>query len=138
MLTIGQVASRTGLRPSAIRYYEARGLLRRPARLGGKRVYSPSVFEQLAIIEMAKIAGFALEDVRALIADAGAGGAAGAWSRLIPPRVAEVDEEMKRLLAIKKVLSKLKTCTCASLDECGRAFVEVRSQRRVWPAQPCR
>jgi MerR family redox-sensitive transcriptional activator SoxR len=130
MLTIGQVASRTGLRPSAIRYYEERGLLRRPARLGGKRVYPPSVFEQLAIIEMAKIAGFSLGDIRTLIADAGASGASNAWSRLIPARVAEVDEEMKRLRAIKGVLSKLNTCRCATLDECGRAFVEVRSQHR--------
>jgi len=129
MLTIGQVASRTGLRASAIRYYEEQGLLRRPPRVGGKRIYPPSVFEQLAVIELAKIAGFGLDDIRALISDAGAGGAAEAWSRLIPARVAEVDAEMKRLAAMKHVLSKLNGCSCVTLDDCGRAFIKGRSRR---------
>jgi len=130
MLTIGQVAARTGLRASAIRYYEAQGLLRRPERVGGKRVYPPSIFEQLAIIEMAKIAGFALDDIRTLIADASGRGAAHAWSTVIPARVAEVDDEMKRLAAIKDVLTKLSTCSCATLDECGRAFIATRPSHR--------
>jgi MerR family transcriptional regulator, redox-sensitive transcriptional activator SoxR len=128
MLTIGQVAARTGLRASAIRYYEAQGLLRRPPRLGGKRVYPPSVLEQLAVIELAKIAGFGLHQIRALQSNAGAGEAGAAWRTLISAREAEVDSEMQRLLAIKDVLSKLNGCRCTTLDDCGRAFIEARSK----------
>ena len=50
LLTIGQVASRTGLRVSAIRYYESRGLLPKVSRIGGRRVYEGLVLERLAII----------------------------------------------------------------------------------------
>jgi MerR family redox-sensitive transcriptional activator SoxR len=130
MLTIGQVAARTGLRASAIRYYEALGLLRRPPRLGGKRVYPPSVVEQLAVIELAKIAGFGLRDIRALQANVGTGAAAAAWRTLIPARKAEVDAELQRLVAVKHVLSKLDACTCATLDDCGRAFINARLTSR--------
>ena len=67
MLTIGQVASRTGLRASAIRYYESRGLLPKASRIGGKRVYEGLVLERLAIIELAKTAGFHLDEIRATL-----------------------------------------------------------------------
>jgi MerR family redox-sensitive transcriptional activator SoxR len=86
MLTIGQVASRTGLRASAIRYYEAQGLLPRPSRQAGRRMYSTSILERLAVIELAKTAGFSLADVRALVAAVDAGEAAPAWRKLAPQK----------------------------------------------------
>ena len=58
MLTIGAVAARTGLRASAIRYYESRGLLPVASRAAGKRVYDASVLARLAVIRLAKTAGF--------------------------------------------------------------------------------
>jgi len=42
-LTIGEVAKQAGLRPSAIRYYEKAGLLPKPLRSGGQRLYSPDI-----------------------------------------------------------------------------------------------
>ena len=53
MLTIGQVASRAGLRASAIRYYEAQGLLPAALRHAGKRVYDDSILDRLAMIALA-------------------------------------------------------------------------------------
>ena len=50
MLTIGQIATRAGVRASAIRYYESRGLLPAASRDAGKRVYDVSVLERLAVI----------------------------------------------------------------------------------------
>ena len=51
MLTIGHVAAKAGLRPSAIRYYEEQGLVRATDRKGGKRIYDPSVLERLTVKE---------------------------------------------------------------------------------------
>lgn len=55
MLAIGEVAGRAGLRASAIRYYEEQGLLPRPRRRSGKRVYDVSVLDRLALIELSAL-----------------------------------------------------------------------------------
>jgi len=129
MLTIGQVASRAGLRASAIRYYEAQGLLPKPTRQAGKRIYSTSILERLAVIELAKVAGFELRDIRAMLSEAGVSEPSVAWKKLAAAKGADIDEQMRRLNEMKRVLSKLTACTCATLEECGRAFVEARSKR---------
>jgi MerR family redox-sensitive transcriptional activator SoxR len=127
MLSIGEVASRSGFRASAIRYYETIGLLQAPPRRGGKRMFSESVVERLAVIELAKLAGFGLDDIRNLLSSVGASGRpAQSWKNLIPAKTAEIDEQMKRLAEVKGVLSKLDGCSCATLEECGRAFANSR------------
>ncbi|MEP7002815.1 MAG: MerR family transcriptional regulator, partial [bacterium] len=55
---IGEVGRRTGLQPSAIRYYERIGLLPKPQRAGGKRRYDASVLEWLSLIALAREGGF--------------------------------------------------------------------------------
>src|SRR5215203_2359679 len=66
-LTIGQVARQAGLATSAIRYYESIGLLPEPERLSGQRRYAPDVLRRLGAIDVAKQAGFTLEETRALL-----------------------------------------------------------------------
>jgi MerR family redox-sensitive transcriptional activator SoxR len=125
MLTIGQVALRTGLRASAIRYYESRGLLPKALRIGGKRVYERSVLERLAIIELAKTAGFHLDEIRATLLHAGT--PAVRWKTLAQTKQPELEAEMKRLMITKHVLMRMSACSCATLEECGREFLEAVS-----------
>jgi MerR family redox-sensitive transcriptional activator SoxR len=127
MLTIGTVAARTGLRASAIRYYEAQGLLPRAPRKDGRRMYNASILERLAVIELAKTAGFDLAEIRAVLSTAGDGQPAPAWAKLATAKHVEIDAQMKKLARMKDVLAKLTGCTCATLDECGRAFNAARS-----------
>ena len=94
MLTIGQVASRTGLRASAIRYYESRGLLPKASRIGGKRVYEGSVIERLAIIELAKTAGFHLDEIRATLQHTTEAGPGARWKTAARAKQAELDAEL--------------------------------------------
>ena len=61
-MTIGAVAALTGRRPSAIRYYEQIGLLPRPDRVGGRRVYGPDTVRTLAVIETGQRAGLTLDE----------------------------------------------------------------------------
>jgi DNA-binding transcriptional MerR regulator len=129
MFTIGQVASRTGVRVSAIRYYESRGLLPRPARIGGKRVYDGSIVERLAVIGLAKAAGFNLDEVRLALSHAGEGKPRAAWRTLAKTKRREIEAEMQRLMVTKYVLTKISACSCASLQECGRAFRDALSKR---------
>jgi MerR family transcriptional regulator, redox-sensitive transcriptional activator SoxR len=133
MLTIGQVASRTGLRVSAIRYYESRGLLPKASRIGGTRVYEQSVLERLAIIELAKTAGFRLDEIVATLSNAGQAGPAARWKTVARAKHHEVDAEMKRLKITKHVLSRMSACSCATLEDCGRAFLDAVANHQAEP-----
>jgi MerR family redox-sensitive transcriptional activator SoxR len=68
-LTIGEVARRTGLQTSAIRYYERIGLLTRPTRVNGRRRYTVEVLHKIGVIQMARQAGFTIAEVEMLLHD---------------------------------------------------------------------
>jgi MerR family transcriptional regulator, redox-sensitive transcriptional activator SoxR len=72
-LTIGQLAQRFGLNTSAIRYYEANGVLPEPTRVSGQRRYGPDAVRRLEVLDVAKRAGFSLDEVRVLLQSAEAG-----------------------------------------------------------------
>ena len=68
MLTIGQLARRVGLRPSALRYYEAEGLLTPGDRTeAGYRLYTPEAADTVRLIQRAQRLGFSLAEIRALL-----------------------------------------------------------------------
>src|ERR1700730_7429601 len=66
-VTIGSLAQHSGLRPSAIRYYERMGLLPAPQRRSGRRDYDPDAVPQLAVVQFALSTGFTLRDTRQLV-----------------------------------------------------------------------
>src|SRR5258706_13610180 len=78
-LTIGQLAQRFGLKPSAIRYYEATGVLPEPARQSGQRRYGVDAGRRLEVLDVAKRAGFSLDEARVLLQSAETGSPA-LWS----------------------------------------------------------
>lgn len=123
MLTIGQIASRAGIRASAIRYYEAQGLLPEALRENGKRVYDPSILERLDVIALAKLAGFSLAETKVLLANVSArGGPRHVWRQSAKAKRTEIDREMRSLEVTKYVLTNIAQCRCRSLEECARAF----------------
>ncbi|GHO84054.1 MerR family DNA-binding transcriptional regulator [Dictyobacter formicarum] len=68
-LSIGEVARRSGLRTSALRYYESMGLLPTPRRIsGGHRRYDTSVLDLLRILQMAQHAGCTIAEMHLLVA----------------------------------------------------------------------
>src|SRR5256885_15842902 len=75
-MTIGAVAAQAGRRPSSIRYYEQIGLLPRPDRRSGRRVYGPDTVRTLAVIETGQRAGLTLHEIRDLVSASGGGQAA--------------------------------------------------------------
>ena len=120
-LTIGEVARRTGVRASAIRYYEEAGLLEEPERVGGKRRYDEEVLRRLALIGGAKRAGFTLGEIRILLHGFTAGtGAEQRWQALASGKLVEVDEAISQLRETRGLLEEALRCECASLDECAR------------------
>lgn len=121
-LAIGEVAARARLQPSAIRYYEAEGLLPKPRRHSGRRVYDPGVLDRLAVIRLARDAGFTLKEIRTLFHGFSARTAAGKrWRTLAERKLPEVEASIARAQAMKRMLETLLECGCLDLDDCGRA-----------------
>lgn len=120
-LTIGEVARRTGVSASAIRYYEGAGLLEEPERAGNKRRYDEEVLRRLALIGGAKHAGFTISEIRTLLHGFPEGAnAAERWRVLASEKLAEVDEAIVRLRQARELLEKALHCKCASLEDCAR------------------
>jgi MerR family redox-sensitive transcriptional activator SoxR len=66
-MTIGQLAARSELRPSALRYYERIGLIAAPLRRGGRRDYGRDVLYRVEVVRRARACGFTLSEIRQLV-----------------------------------------------------------------------
>lgn len=119
-LTIGQFARRFGLRTSAIRYYEAHGVLPEPARVNGQRRYGADAVRRLEVLDVAKRAGFSLDEARVLLQSADAGTPAFESLRALAHRkLPEVEELIARAQAMRDWLLVATDCSCTSLDVCA-------------------
>ena len=106
-LSVGQLASRAGVRPDTIRYYERAGLLPRPRRTGGDhRRYGAADVDRLLFIRGAQRLGLRLAEIRDLhaVRDTGTCPCAPA-EVLLREHVSEIDREMARLSALRAELT---------------------------------
>ena len=106
LLTIGQVAHRAGLAPSAVRYYERRGLLAADTRSSGQRRYEEATLRRLVFIGMLQDAGLSLDDI------AGVLGAATVqeWKAIAGSRLEALDAEIERLQRARSYLAGALLC----------------------------
>lgn len=119
-LTIGEVARRSGLRPSALRYYEELGLIDPPHRQGKQRRYEASVFQRLAVIQLAQRAGFMMAEIGVLLNGFAPGTpAAIRWRNLAEQKLAEVEEQLRRGEEMRRLLLESLRCGCLALDQCA-------------------
>ena len=119
-LTIGQVAQRAGLNASAIRYYEAQGVLPEASRVAGQRRYTEDTLSQLGVIDVAKRAGFSLDEIRVLLTRADSGDPAHEQIQdLARRKLPEVEELIERAEAVRGWLEVATGCGCDTLDVCG-------------------
>lgn len=114
-LDIGEVARRSGLPASTLRFYEEKGLIASVGRHGLRRLFGADVLERLALIALGRNAGFALEDMAAWLQ-------AGARPRIDRRRLAakadELDRTIRRLVAVRDGLRHAATCPAPSHLEC--------------------
>jgi MerR family redox-sensitive transcriptional activator SoxR len=118
--TIGQLARAAGVNASAIRYYESVGVLPEPERESGQRRYGPDALRRLQVIDVAKRAGFTLEEAAVLLATDGRGNPAHAQLRELAARkLPEVEALIERAGAMRDWLDTATGCNCATLDVCA-------------------
>jgi MerR family redox-sensitive transcriptional activator SoxR len=118
-ITIGEVARQVGTATSTIRYYEEIGLLPRPARVNGRRRYDPSTPQRLRVIERAQQAGFTLGEIRELFFGFAVGThPAARWEVMARRKLAELDEQLRRIRAMQDLLHEGLRCGCLTMEQC--------------------
>jgi DNA-binding transcriptional MerR regulator len=123
MLAIGEVARRAGIAASAVRYYELQGLVPRADRRGGKRVYADDILDRLALIRLAKAAGFRVAEIRTLLRGLGRRTPPGPrWRSLAERKAEELEARAAELERMKRVLAVVAGCECPTLEECSRVL----------------
>jgi DNA-binding transcriptional MerR regulator len=119
-LTIGQLARQFDLNTSAIRYYERIGVLPQPARESGQRRYGPDAVRRLRVLEVAKRAGFSLDESKVLLQGADTGAAASELLRELAARkLPGIEAHIARAQAMRAWMRAAADCTCSSVDVCA-------------------
>ena len=120
LLTITQIAERSGFAPSALRFYERAGLIRSERSPGGRRRYERSVLRRLAFIRAARHVGLTLDEVRDQMARLPDNRTPNRedWAAISLGWRARLDSEIEALVALRDGLTSCIGCGCLSLERC--------------------
>jgi MerR family redox-sensitive transcriptional activator SoxR len=119
-LSIGEVAARSGVAPSALRFYERRGLIAASRSDGNQRRYERAVLRRIAFIQAGRAAGVSLERIGAALATLPAGRTPSRrdWERLSNRWRDDLDARIATLEALRERLTTCIGCGCLSIDRC--------------------
>ena len=115
LLDIAQVAERSGLPASTLRFYEEKGLIASVGRRGLRRLFEPAVLERLALIALGTGAGFTLDEVGAMF---GPDGRPRIERAQLTAKAGELDRMIRRLAAMRDGLRHAAVCPAPSHMEC--------------------
>jgi len=122
-MKIGELARRSSLKPSAIRFYEKAGLLPAPDRKNGRRVYSSDAVDRLTLIGFAKDTGFSLPEIKLLLHGFPTSTTAGErWRKLATSKIAQLESSIAKARAMEGMLRSIMKCRCATIDQCARGL----------------
>src|SRR5579862_9258366 len=120
LLTVGEIAKRSGVAVSAIHFYESKGLIGSIRSAGNQRRFARSELRRIAVIKVAQRAGISLAEIRAALDTLPTSRAVNAkdWEKLSKRWRSELDERIARLTALRDQLGECIGCGCLSLDTC--------------------
>lgn len=114
-LDIAQVARRTGMPASTLRFYEKKGLIRSIGRRGLYRLFDQGVLERLALISLGRSAGFSLAEIKRMFAP---DGRLRIDRRMLASKADELGATIRRLGAMRRGLRHAAACPAPSHLEC--------------------
>lgn len=120
VLTMGEVTHRSGFAASALRYYEAEGLISATRSPGGRRQFERSTLRRLAFIRAASNVGLTLQEIREELdtLPEGRTPTKADWSRISRHWRARLDEQIAALQSLRNGLDSCIGCGCLSLQRC--------------------
>ena len=132
VMTIGEVAARSGVASSALRFYEEQGLIASERNDSGHRRYPRRVLRRVAFIVFAQKIGLSLEEIRAELSRLPRNRAPDRadWAKLSAGWTRRIDERIAELERMKAGLTECIGCGCLSLDRCQFANPGDRASRR--------
>lgn len=116
-LDIGEVAEKSGNKPSALRYYEEAGLISSVTRHGLRRQFAPEVLLQLKLIAMGKSAGFSLDEIAGMF---GRNGMPDLPRAALHAKAEEIDRKIREMTVLRDTLRHVADCPAPSHMECPR------------------
>jgi DNA-binding transcriptional MerR regulator len=117
LLDIAEVAQRSGIPASTLRFYEERGLIASIGRRGLRRTFEPAVLLRLALISLGRTAGFSLDEIATMFAQGD-----GSWidRSALSAKADELDATIRRLTAMRDGLRHAAACPAPTHFECPK------------------
>jgi MerR family redox-sensitive transcriptional activator SoxR len=119
-LSIGEVSGRSGVAPSALRFYERQGLIEAARSEGNQRRYDRAVLRRIAFIQAGRAAGVTLADIRGALEGLPTRRTPSRkdWERLSNKWRNDLDARIETLRALRDRLTTCIGCGCLSIDQC--------------------
>ncbi len=114
-MDISEVARKSGVAASALRYYESKGLIHSLESGSARRKFAPAVLDQLALIALGQAAGFSLDEIRAMFTP---GGEPNIDRAMLASKADELERTVKRLKAMIEGLRHAAVCPAPSHAAC--------------------
>lgn len=120
ILTVGEIAKRSGLPVSTIHFWESKGLIRSTRSDGNQRRFARPELRRIAVIKIGQRAGIPLSEIREVLDTLPADRAVSArnWAALSNRWKRSLDDRIARLTALRNQLGQCIGCGCLSLDKC--------------------
>jgi DNA-binding transcriptional MerR regulator len=140
-MDITEVARRSGVPASTLRFYEEKGLIASIGRHGLRRVFSPGVLERLALIALGRATGFSLDEIARMFAP---NGRVRIDRRMLLAKAEEIDRTVRKLTDMRNSLRHAAACPAKSHMECPsfrrllKAAASGAAARQGSPTCPCR
>jgi DNA-binding transcriptional MerR regulator len=138
-MDISEVAKKSGVAASALRYYERKGLIRSLGAGGTRRRFSPEVLDQLAVIALGQAAGFSLDEIRVMFTP---DGELNIDRGMLAGKADELDRMVTRLRAMSRGLRHAVACpapshaACPSFQQLLKAAASGALENRQGPLRP--
>ena len=128
LLDIAEVAERSGVRASGLRYYEKKNLISSACRNGLRRQYEPGVLQELALILLAKSAGFSLDEIRSVV-----NGPQDAQIQrsTLREKADAVEQEAERMKVLARMLRHVADCQMDNHFDCPRFQKLLKIARKI-------
>lgn len=124
---IGEVAGRSGVPASTIRYYEQIDLLPPASRVNGRRRYNNSVLQRLGTIRLAQEAGFTIAEIQTLLHHyPSATPPSERWQQMATQKLEELEERLQTIQEMKNILLQTLDCRCETMEECDEGIMNGR------------
>lgn len=114
-MDITEVAKRSGVPASTLRFYEEKGLITSVGRRGLRRLFDANVLERLALIALGRSAGFSLDEIARML---GSDGRPQIDRQLLADKAGELDSSIRKLIAMRNGLRHAAVCSAPSHMEC--------------------